>query len=166
MLTLWQDWRAALAASDRLSRKAQHLEHALAREIGFPRVAIPTDEPGQSPRYATDAHDIDRLLGTTAATDTIRQRLKRELADAQDRWSREAEACGLTAAIAREAEADQRVDALLSAAATAPARSIAGVIAKLAIVTDWGGREPETDGHPWTFIRSALADLTAITAKE
>lgn len=165
MLTLWRDWRAAFAASDRLSRKAQRLEQALVRRIGSPRVAIPADEPGRPPRYATAPHDIDRLLGTGATTDTVRQRLKRELADAQARWATEADACGLTDAIECEAEADRRVDALLTAAATTPARSVAGVIAKLAIAADWGGREPETDGHPWTFIRGALADLTAISKR-
>ncbi|CAO3425573.1 hypothetical protein [Azospirillum doebereinerae] len=149
-----------------MARKAQRLERALIEKIGFPRIAIPADEAGQPPRYATDAGEIDRLLGTAPTTHPLRQRLKHDLASAQARWTLEAQACGLTDAIEREIDADRRVDALLSAAATTPARSIAGVIAKLAIAAEWGGREPDADGHPWTFLHGALADLTAITAKK
>jgi len=58
------------------------------------------------------------------------------------------------------------VDELLKTASRTPARSIPGVIAKLAIATEWSELEPDADGYPWDFIRGVLADLTALTAKE
>ncbi|AWK85958.1 hypothetical protein DEW08_06515 [Azospirillum thermophilum] len=130
--------------------------------IGFPRVEIPVDDPERPLVPATDARQIDWVLGKTPATRALRRRLKRELAAAQARWAAEAEACGLTRAMEQEADADRRVAELLAAAAGTPARSLAGVVAKLAIAAQWSAREPEADGGPWDVICGALSDLTAL----
>ncbi len=166
LILLWQDWRETFASSQRLCREAQRLERELAGKIGFPRVEIPLDDPGRPSAVATDARQIDRVLGTAPATLSLRRRLKRDLAAAQARWDAEAAAVGLTSAVEREAAADRRVDKLLKTASRTPARSIPGVIAKLAIATEWSELEPDADGYPWDFIRGVLADLTALTAKE
>lgn len=166
LILLWQDWRETFASSQRLCREAQRLERELAKTIGFPRVEIPLDDPERPSVVATDPHQIDRVLGTAPATRSLRRRLKRDLAASQARWDAEAAAVGLTSAVEREAAADRRVDELLKTASRTPARSIPGVIAKLAIATEWSELEPDADGYPWDFIRGVLADLTALTAKE
>lgn len=166
LILLWKDWRETFASSQRLCHEAQRLERELAEKIGFPRVEIPLDGPGRPSVVATDARQIDRVLGTAPATRSLRRRLKRDLAAAQARWDAEAVAVGLTSAMEREAAADRRVDELLRTASRTPARSIPGVIAKLAIATEWSELEPDADGYPWDFIRGVLADLTALTAKE
>jgi hypothetical protein len=166
LILLWQDWRETFTSSKWLCREAQRLERELAEKIGFPRVDIPLDDPERSSVAATDARQIDRVLGKTPATRSLRGRLKRELAAAQARWDAEAAAVGLTSAVERETAADRRVDELLRTASRTPARSIPGVIAKLAIATEWSELEPDADGYPWDFIRGVLADLTALTAKE
>lgn len=165
LILLWQDWRETFASSQRLCREAQRLERELAKTIGFPRVEIPLDDPECSSVAVTDARQIDRVLGKTPATRSLRRRLKRDLAAAQARWDAEAAAVGLTSAVEREAAADRRVDELLRTASRTPARSIPGVIAKLAIATEWSELEPDADGYPWDFIRGVLADLTALAAK-
>ncbi|WP_247891773.1 hypothetical protein, partial [Azospirillum argentinense] len=142
------------------------LERELAETIGFPRVEIPLDDPGRPSIVATEARQIDRVLGTAPATRSLRRRLKRDLAAAQARWDAEAAAVGLTSAVEREAAADRRVDELLKTASRMPAHSLLGVIAKLAIATEWSELEPDADGYPWDFIRGVLADLTALTVKE
>lgn len=162
LVALWRDWRAAHAAATRLCRRAQRLERTLAGRVGFPRVRVPLGDAGDAPVYATEALGIDRLLGADQATRAVRARLKRELAAARARWTAEADACGLTAARAGEDAADRRCAELLKAAATMPAPSLAGVIAKLAIAAEWSVHEPEADGQPWTFLRGALADLIAL----
>ena len=166
VILLWQDWRETFASSKRLCREAQRLERELGERIGFPRVEIPLDDPELPSVVAMDARQIDRVLGKMPATRPLRQRLKRDLAAAQARWDAEAAAVGLTSAVEREAAADRRVDELLRTASRTPARSIPGVIAKLAIATEWSELEPDADGYPWDFIRGVLADLTALTAKE
>jgi hypothetical protein len=164
LISLWRDWREAYASSKQLCHEAQRLERELVEKIGFPRVEIPVSDPECPLIPATDPQQIDRVLGKTPATSTLRRRLKRDLAAAQARWDAEAVATGLTSATEREAAADRRVDDLLKAASTMPAQSIAGVIAKLAIATEWSELEPEADGYPWDFIRGVLADLTRLTA--
>lgn len=166
LILLWQDWRETFASSQRLCQEAQRLERELAERIGFPRVEVPLEDPEHPPVVATAARQIDRLLGPAPATRSLRRRLKRDLAAAQVRWDAEAAAVGLTSAMEREAAADRRVGEILKSASRTPARSIPGVIAKLAIATEWGELEPGADGHPWDFIRGALADLTALTARE
>lgn len=166
LILLWQDWRETFASSQRLCREAQRLERELAEKIGFPRVEISSNDSERPSVWATDARQIDRVLGKTPATRALRQRLKRDLAAAQARWDAEAAAIGLTSAVEREAAADRRVDELLKTASRTPAQSIPGVIAKLAIATEWSELEPDADGYPWDFIRGVLADLTALAAKQ
>ncbi|WP_247896227.1 hypothetical protein [Azospirillum argentinense] len=166
LISLWQEWRETFASSQRLCHEAQRLERELSEKVGFPRVEIPLGDPGRPSVVATDARQIDRVLGTAPATRSLRRRLKRDLAASQARWDAEAAAVGLTSAVEREAAADRRVDELLKTASRTPARSIPGVIAKLAIATEWSELEPDADGYPWDFIRGVLADLTTLTAKD
>lgn len=166
LILLWQDWRETFASSQRLCQEAQRLERELVERIGFPRVEVPLDDPERPSVVATAARQIDRLLGAAPATRSLRRRLKRDLAAAQARWDAEAAAVGLTSAIEREAAADRRVGEILKSASRTPARSIPGVIAKLAIAAEWSELEPGADGYPWDFIRGALADLTALTVRE
>lgn len=166
LISLWQEWRETFASSQRLCCEAQRLERDLVKKVGFPRAEIPLDELGRPLVVATDARQIDQVLGTAPATRSLRRRLKRDLAAAQARWDAEAAAVGLTSTVQREAAADRRVDELLKTASRTPAQSLPGVIAKLAIATEWSELEPGADGHPWDFIRGVLADLTALTVKE
>ncbi|MEO9338586.1 hypothetical protein ABFT80_14175 [Mesorhizobium sp. SB112] len=62
-------------------------------------------------------------------------------------------------------DAEQR---LLDAVATTPAHSLTGVMAKLEIISGGGGGENSEvpDAFPWPQLRSALADLRDIAARE
>lgn len=165
LVALWREWSRTAAAVKRSCRTAQKLERHLFATIGPPRIVVPLDPPSPQPVYAVDGHTIDRLLGTTAETHPKRTRLKRELKTVVARWEREADACGLTAARADEAAAARRMDDLLKTAAATPAQSLAGVVAKLVIVTDWGRWEPETASQPWPFLHGALMDVIMLTNK-
>lgn len=160
LLVLWREWRAAFPLSERLCREAQRLERQLIDRIGLPAVEIPMNDPGRPMVRATDLRQIDRLLGMAPATLAQRRRLKRALVAAA-----EAAACGLTAAIRSEVAADRRVDELLRIAAATPAHSLMGAIAKLAVIEQWGEREPEGDDLPWPFLRGVLSDLVTLAAE-
>lgn len=161
LVVLWRDWREAQSTLLRLSRRAQRLERGLIEQTGFPRVPVPQDGDAP-PVYAAAPSDIDRLLGSDAATQALRARLKRDLAAAQAAWTAAADACGLAAARAAEDAADRRVLALLKAAAAMPARSLIGVIARLAIAEDAASSGPDAGGLAWTVLTGTLADLTAL----
>lgn len=64
LISLWQEWRETFASSQRLCREAQRLERDLVKKIGFPRVEIPLDDLGRPSVVATDARQIDQVLGT------------------------------------------------------------------------------------------------------
>lgn len=161
LITLWRDWRRTAVAVNRSCRAAQVLERRLMTSIGAPRIEVPLKA---QPVYASDAQTIDRLLGIAPATEPLRTRLKRELAEKLARWEREAEACGLSAAEAEEIAASRRAGEMLATAATTPARSVMGMIAKLAIAAEWGRLDPERDAQPWPFLHGALADLVTLSA--
>ncbi|MCG7509106.1 hypothetical protein [Mesorhizobium retamae] len=83
----------------------------------------------------------------------------------QARWDAADKACGYSDALHAEQGAADRMDALLGALCETPAKSLAGVAAKLDAVLKEA--EPsEHDGEfPWPLIRSALDDLVIIAGK-
>lgn len=164
LVVLWRDWRRTAVAVNRSCRAAQVLERRLMASIGAPRIELPLKASSSPPVYASDAPTIDRLLGTAPATEPLRTRLKRELAEKLARWEREAEACGLSAAEAEEIAASRRAGEMLATAAATPAHSVMGMIAKLAIAAEWGRLDPERDAQPWPFLHGALADLVTLSA--
>lgn len=164
LVALWQEWRTAFLASQRSVRTAQRLERRLIERIGMPSVEFSVDASAQDVVRATHPDDIDRILGQEPARRGLGERLKQELAAAQARWDAEAETSGLLAAVAAETAADRRVDALLRVMPCMPAQSLAGAIAKLAILVEWNGTEPEKDEVSRNCLHGLLSDLVALSA--
>lgn len=162
LVAFWQEWRAAFRASLRAARTAQRLERRLIERIGMPGVDFSADGSDGAMVRATHPDDIDRILGPEPAGRERGGRLKRELAVAQARWDTEAEASGLVAAIADETAADHRGDGLMRAIPRMPARPLAEAIAKLAVLVEWSGTEPEDGGIPRHGLHGLLADLVAL----
>lgn len=158
LVALWHDWRTACTAARRAGADAARLERQLIERIGTPRVAI----PGRPGAFAADPADLDRMLGPGPEAGPLRADLKARLAAMQARWHAEAAACGLAAARRREAETDRWLASLQGAAARAPAGTLIGLIAKLAIAAEWSAREPEPDGEPWALVRTVLAALISL----
>lgn len=154
LVAFWQEWRTAFRASLRAARTAQRLERRLIERIGMPGVDFSADGSDGAMVRATHPDGIDRILGPEPAG--------RELAAAQARWDTEAAASGLVAAIADETAADHRVDTLVRAIPRMPARSLAEAIAKLAVLVEWSGTEPEDGGIPRHGLHGLLADLVAL----
>lgn len=60
-------------------------------------------------------------------------------------------------------DAEQR---LLDAVVTTPASSLAGVMAKLEMIAGGGENSDDAEAFPWPQLRSALADLRAVAARD
>lgn len=156
IFALCRNWREADAAYEAARLVYQEKEAVLLGRIDYPYVQVFHEG---SPRPAFTAADIDILLDDPSDW-ARRERLKARLTHRQARWDREAEACGLTAAMTREDAMSFRVDDAVAAVADMPAASFAGVAAKLALAAEIEGVSPEDSlDFPWPYLFSALADL-------
>jgi hypothetical protein len=85
--------------------------------------------------------------------------LKAAAGSAQDRSSH-------SMARALEIDAMDAEQRLLDAIASTPARSLAGVMAKLEMIAGGGENSDDPNAFPWPQLRSALADLRAVAARD
>jgi len=164
ILSLWQDWVGAHAEAIAWSKKAGSLEHAMVREVGFPRVLIPSRCP--SPVWATSHGDIDAQQEGIAVTEDQRRRLHADLAAQQDRWDAASESTGFNAADQNEMRAWRISEELADALFALRAQDILGVIIKLTLILRTGEAEATSDEHPWPQIRSAYDDLRSLMGIE
>jgi hypothetical protein len=160
ILLLWQDWLGAHAEAIAWSKRAGSLEHAMAREVGFPRVLIPSRFP--TPVWATSHGDIDAEQEGIAVTEDQRRQLHSDLATQQERWDAASEATGFNAADQKEAQAWRKSEELADALFALRAQGILGVIIKLTLILRTGEAEANSDEHPWPQIRSAYEDLRSL----
>jgi hypothetical protein len=160
ILSLWQDWLGAHTEAIAWSKKAGSLEQAMARDVGFPRVLIPSAFP--VPVWATSHTDIDVKLKGTSVTEEQRQQLHFDLSAQQERWAAASEATGFNVADQNEARAWKKSEELADALFAIRAQGILGVIVKLTLILRTGEAEVSPDEHPWPQIRSAYDDLRSL----
>ncbi|MDR7225236.1 hypothetical protein [Aminobacter aminovorans] len=85
-----------------------------------------------------------------------------ELTDRQTRWDELDQEIGYSRARAAEAQAVEAEEEILDVVADTPARSRAGVVAKLTIIVGGGETMGDMSAFPWPQIQSVLADLKAL----
>jgi hypothetical protein len=158
VLGLWTEWRAVHAELDAWQDDWQRKEGILLRTVGMPRVLVLV--PGQTePVSACEPAEIDELLEDVPGTEALRERLHREFAAHRRRWEMAAAAIGLGPVEERINVAWDRWEALTEGAWQTPARSLAGIAAKLSMVLAIGQSRSDDEEFPWPPLRSVLADL-------
>ena len=120
--------------------------------------------PGGDSFQVIDHESIDDLLGCTNETRALRKQLHADLAAHQARWDAAAEVLGLGDLNERQDAAHQRAEAVAEPLLKAPARSLAGVAAKLTLILELGQPSPQEQEFPWPQLRSALADLRRLAS--
>ena len=153
----WQALEQALAHREQAQTVRDRIERDLIATPGYPRIRL----PNRAPTYAADPATINRTFGP--GHQQLRRRLKTRLARRQLAWDQAAEAAGLRQAIAREDAAFIAVQHATTDLLAAPARDMADVKLKLAVIVAGGEPGPaESTNFPWAPLRSLLADLERI----
>ena len=155
---LYRNWLQADAEVRNWSRKWGKLESAVARSVGFPRVAISL--PSSTDLiWVTTHEDIDHALADGPDLEGLRARLHAELAARTASWDAEATEIGLAEADRQEGLAFERREALAFRAFALSAGDIAGVLTKLTLVLRMGETQGSDDAFPWPQIQSIIRDL-------
>ncbi|MGK9171554.1 hypothetical protein KXR53_35055 [Inquilinus limosus] len=163
VLDLFREWRALDAELDAWQDDWQKKEGVLLRTVGMPRVLVPV--PGKAePVSACEPAEIDELLEDLPGTEELRQRLHREFAAHRRRWEIAAAAIGLGPVEERVNQAWDRWDSLTETVWQVPAGTVAGAVAKLAMVLSMGQSRSDDDEFPWPPLRSILADLQRLVS--
>lgn len=158
VLGLWKEWQAVRSELDAWQDDWQRKEGVLLRTVGMPRVLVPV--PGQAePVSACEPAEIDELLEDVPGTAALRERLHREFEAHRRRWETAAAAIGLGPVEERINLAWDRWEALMEGVWQTPARSLAGVAAKLSMVLSIGQPRCDDEEFPWPPLRSVFADL-------
>jgi hypothetical protein len=156
--SLYREWRQADAEAGHWCREWGKLETALARSVGFPRVAISLPS-STAPIWVTTHEDIDRAIADRPDLEPLRESLHAELAARAACWDAEATAIGLAEADRQEALAFERREAFAFQAFALPASDLAGVLTKLTLVLRMGQTRDSDDAFPWPQIQSVIHDL-------
>ncbi len=166
VLTLWQEWRQADAEAEARYAKWQKLELQLFKTVGSPCVPVPTADD-EFTIYVINHDGIEDLLGDAPETAAMREHLHASLASHQARWDNAAAAIEFDTVAAQYRAADERAEALREKIFKTPARTPAGIAAKLALVVATGqslAELAEVDEFPWLPLRCVLADLLGLAA--
>ena len=158
ILSVWRDWQCAYAKAAALSKRAGSLEHAMVRNIGYPRVRIPSLSQDIA-LWVTSHGDIDAELEKMPASEEQRRQLHADLANQQARWDAASASGGFNKADQNAIEASERSEELANALFALPAQGILGVIIKLALILRTGEAEVSPKEHPWPQIQSVHDDL-------
>ena len=163
-LAKWLEWHEAHREFGLRCRLQQHLETHLVHTVGFPSIHI--DVPGHSDTgFVRDEADIEFLLkGDNLAE--ARDEAKKALAAQIGLWNTADKFVGYTKAKEAERVACDRDFALAEELSDMPARSIAGVIAKLNVVMSLGIPSPDSDELPWPQLCSVMSDLLDLHRKQ
>ena len=154
-LRLWRHLDKALRRRDQAIARRDRLEAHLVRQVGHPRVRLPSS-PGRSPHYAADLATIDRAVSLRQH----RARLKLQLQRRQRVWERAARTIGLPRAIAAETAAALTVARTTATLLCRPVTTVSAVRLKLAVLI--AANAPGTVDHntsPWAELHQLLADL-------
>lgn len=162
-LTLWREWKAAHDQVERLCRKQQRLETALIAAVGFPHVDIAV--PDQDCIVAAfTMEEIDRLFGDASEAAEAKMQAKATLAEQQAAWDELDDRMGYSRAKQAEEKAFEMREERLNDLFAQPARSAAGVAAKLHAVLAMGEDSPG-DEFPWPQIRAGMTDLLSLGSR-
>jgi hypothetical protein len=158
IVALYRDWRQADADVKRWCRKWGKLESALARSVGFPRVAISLPS-SKAAIWATTHEDIDHALADRSDVEALRESLHAELAARKACWDAEAAEIGLAEADHEETLAFERREVLAFQAFALPAGDLADVVTKLTLILRMGEARDSDDAFPWPQIQSVINDI-------
>ena len=159
-LLLSQAWIEAHSRTLTLCRRQQQLECELANSIGFPLANILL--PDGSEREVSSLEDLQDVFETTTDKQTSRVEVE-ALTDHWSRWQAKDAELGYSAAKEAEQQAAEKEQILLDELARTPARTTAGVIAKLAVILREVEDNHDASDFPLPHIRSVLQDLTRVT---
>ena len=163
VLSKWREWMTAHTEVERLCRTQQRLEGRLIAAVRYPRVEV-LGPGGEQSVTAFTASEIDSFLGCGADTVNERAKAKATLRSQQQAWEVMDKRLGYSLARRAEVEAEARSEKLAEALWTEPARSIAGIAAKLHALLMIYDDEASLDEPPWQQIRSVLMDLTTLNS--
>src|SRR5690606_30585792 len=136
-LILWQEWRSAHEQVEKSCRMQQLLETALVEAVGFPQVDIAV--PGQDCVVAAfTMTDIGRIFGDASENTEAKLLAKAKFAERQAAWDALDEWMGYSRAKQAEEKAFAMREERLNDLFLQPARSVAGVAAKLHAVLAMG----------------------------
>lgn len=159
-LALSRAWLEAHARTLALCLKQQQLETEIVLSVGFPSddIASPDGEEsdGSSPAKTHNP------CGTMPAKKIGQADASEVLSDPWARWRAKDAELGYSAAKEAEQQAAEQEQLLLDQLAKTPAQSIAGVIAKLAVVLRDVEDNRDVSDFPMPQLRSVLDDLTRV----
>ncbi len=162
-LVLWREWRAAHEQVEKFCRKQQRLETVLIAAVGFPQVGI-TMLDQDCVVAAFTIEEIDRRFGDAPENANAKRTAKAVLAERQAAWDALDERIGYSRAKQAEEKASATREQRLNDLFSQPARSVAGVAAKLHAVVAMGEGSP-CDDFPWPQIRSTMTDLLRLRSR-
>lgn len=160
-LVLSQAWVEAHDRTLALCLRQQQLEAQLATSVGFPSTSIVLPDGGE--REVSSLEDLEHVLGPSTVEESSRVEAAEALADHWSRWRAKDAKLGYSATKEAEQQAAEKEQLLLDELAITPARTIAGVIAKLAVVLRDVEDNRDASDFPLPHIRSVLEDLTRVT---
>jgi hypothetical protein len=157
-LTLSRAWVEAHARTLALCVRQQQLETEIVRSVGFPsaNIALPDGEVSDG----CSLGETDALGDAMSVVEIGRAEASDVLADHWARWRAKDAELGYSAAKEAEQQAAEKEQAVLDRLARTPASSIAGVIAKLAVVLRDVEDNRDASDFPMPQLRSVLEDLT------
>ncbi|MCO6179289.1 hypothetical protein [Ciceribacter sp. RN22] len=162
LLVLWRQWMTAQAEAERLCELQQRLESRMVSEIGFPRVVV-TGGDREAPVSAFSVDEIDALFGDGPERAGARAQARAALAEQQSKWDALDERLGYSRAKHAERSAVAARDERAHALWDEPARSRAGVAAKLHALLCMGREDCPDDEFPWPQMSAILRDIVAGT---
>jgi hypothetical protein len=158
-LALSRAWLEAHSRTLALCLKQQQLETEIVLSVGFPSDDIASaDESDEGVLGKTDDP-----CGAPPVTAISRTEESDVLSDQRAQWQAKDAELGYSAAKEAEQQAAEKEQAVLDRLARTPASSIAGVIAKLAVVLRDLEDNRDASDLPMPQLRSVLADLTRVT---
>lgn len=162
VLPLWAEWSRASREAAALAARWAALEAGLARDVGFPRVAVPAPD-GSAPTWVTTHADLDAALAAQVDP-SLGPQLHAELARRLALWRDAAARLGLDETDRLEDEAMSRSAELAESLIRVPAGSLTGSILKLELILRTGQAKTGDDEFPWGWLRLAIADLRRLAA--
>ncbi len=157
---LWRHLDDALRRRDQAIVNRDRLEATLVRQLGYPRVQLPT-ATGTPLRFAADAFTIDRILGP--GRHRLRQRFKAHLQRRRLAWHQAAHVACLPQALAAEDAAFQAVEQATVALLDTPATTLVAIRLKLVVVlAKHAPGAADQNEAPWADLRRLLVDLDRV----
>ena len=160
-VSMWRDWLAAHRLYRETCRRRQRLEAEMLGELGrSPCVKIVLNEDGDF-RWASTTREIDRLLPNPEQTAT-RRKARSDLATRHGEWNLADRRIGYSRARKAEVEISTVEQEFARQLWQMPARSAAGVAAKLHCLLEIEDPTSGLHQEPWPQLRAILSDLVRL----